>query len=104
MINESDIINYMADHLGKIKMPGYSTIEIEVRKGSCGITHKATAYNEHSGIHRGDTISDAVMAANEAYKPLHEKLIDNAAKLRANADSMEAKAKELLAMETPALI
>jgi len=104
MTTESDIHSFLTGQLSQIKSPGYSTIEIEARKGLTGITYKATAYNEHSGIHRGDTIFEAVKAANDAYKPLHEQFMDTAAKLREQADSIEAKAKALIENQTPAIL
>lgn len=101
MTTEQDVKDFMIQQLARIKAEGYSTLDIDAYT-SGHVTFQG--YNQHTGIHRGESLDEIIEKINNASKSLPELFMETAAKMRAQADSIEAKAKALLADQTPALI
>lgn len=100
MTQEHIAKQYIAGILGAFKAEGYTTLEISL-VNTKDAELKYQAYNQHSGIHRGETAEELIATVNAANKPLHEQMMDSAAKLRTQADSIEAKARAIIEAGTP---
>jgi len=108
MTTESDIIEYLTDAANTARMiaqNGYVNLTVSIS----GYSNLKTEFS----IYHGPTLSFQAGSLSECFKKLQEEisghneaktLMEKASDLRTRADEMEAKAKALLAEQTPALI